>query len=211
MAMDVEDYATSFRPDIIDAVSGWCQGGTFAKVLTLTDVFEVSGVHYVTLTDVFETGGVHDLTLTDVFEVDRVHSLTLTDVFEVGGVHYQLSSVLTPKLACIDLLFYASPPKRAVYDACFVSCLLCILLMTSCWQSHLPGWCGWQHGWNSLHRVQLWLRQVPGCICSQLCSSVVVQYQTWIESPNPVDVVLSDIHHLSISNTYQVAQIKSAR
>lgn len=40
--MDVEDYATSFRPDIIDAVSGWCQGGTFAKVLTLTDVFEAS-------------------------------------------------------------------------------------------------------------------------------------------------------------------------
>lgn len=41
MAMDVEDYATSFRPDIIDAVSGWCQGATFAKILTLTDVFEV--------------------------------------------------------------------------------------------------------------------------------------------------------------------------
>ena len=41
MAMDIEDYATSFRPDIIDAVSGWCQGATFAKVLTLTDVFEV--------------------------------------------------------------------------------------------------------------------------------------------------------------------------
>ena len=41
MAMDVENYATSFRPDIIDAVSGWCQGATFAKVLTLTDVFEV--------------------------------------------------------------------------------------------------------------------------------------------------------------------------
>ncbi len=41
MTMDVEDYATSFRPDIIDAVSGWCQGATFAKVLTLTDVFEV--------------------------------------------------------------------------------------------------------------------------------------------------------------------------
>ena len=41
MVMDIEDYATSFRPDIIDAVSGWCQGATFAKVLTLTDVFEV--------------------------------------------------------------------------------------------------------------------------------------------------------------------------
>lgn len=41
MAMDIEDYATSFRPDIIDAVSGWCQGATFAKILTLTDVFEV--------------------------------------------------------------------------------------------------------------------------------------------------------------------------
>ena len=41
MTMDIEDYATSFRPDIIDAVSGWCQGATFAKVLTLTDVFEV--------------------------------------------------------------------------------------------------------------------------------------------------------------------------
>lgn len=41
MAMDVEDYASSFRPDIIDAVSAWCQGATFAKVLTLTDVFEV--------------------------------------------------------------------------------------------------------------------------------------------------------------------------
>lgn len=42
MAMDIEDYATSFRPDIIDAVSGWCQGATFAKILTLTDIFEVS-------------------------------------------------------------------------------------------------------------------------------------------------------------------------
>ena len=41
MTMDIEDYATSFRPDIIDAVSAWCQGATFAKVLTLTDVFEV--------------------------------------------------------------------------------------------------------------------------------------------------------------------------
>lgn len=41
MVMDIEDYATSFRPDIIDAVSGWCQGATFAKILTLTDVFEV--------------------------------------------------------------------------------------------------------------------------------------------------------------------------
>ena len=58
MAMDVEEYATSFRPDIIDAVSGWCQGGTFAKVLTLTDVFEVGGVSNLTLTDVFEVGGV---------------------------------------------------------------------------------------------------------------------------------------------------------
>ena len=42
MAVDIEDYATSFRPDIIDAVSAWCQGATFAKVLTLTDVFEVT-------------------------------------------------------------------------------------------------------------------------------------------------------------------------
>ena len=42
MTMDIEDYATSFRPDIIDAVSGWCQGATFAKILTLTDIFEVS-------------------------------------------------------------------------------------------------------------------------------------------------------------------------
>lgn len=41
MTMDIEDYATSFRPDIIDAVSGWCQGATFAKILTLTDIFEV--------------------------------------------------------------------------------------------------------------------------------------------------------------------------
>ena len=41
MGMDIEDYATSFRPDIIDAVSAWCQGATFAKILTLTDVFEV--------------------------------------------------------------------------------------------------------------------------------------------------------------------------
>ena len=122
MAMDVEDYATSFRPDIIDAVSGWCQGGTFAKVLTLTDVFEV--------------GGVHDLPLTDVFEVDRVHYLTLTDVVEVGGVHYQLSTVLTHKLSCIDLLPYASQPKGALCGPCSASCLLCILLLTLCWQSH---------------------------------------------------------------------------
>ncbi|KAL3145466.1 hypothetical protein ABBQ32_003293 [Trebouxia sp. C0010 RCD-2024] len=42
MTMDIEDYATSFRPDIIDAVSGWCQGATFAKILTLTDIFEGS-------------------------------------------------------------------------------------------------------------------------------------------------------------------------
>ena len=41
MTLDVEDYASSFRPDIIDAVSAWCHGATFAKVLTLTDVFEV--------------------------------------------------------------------------------------------------------------------------------------------------------------------------
>ncbi|DBA84763.1 hypothetical protein WJX77_001199 [Trebouxia sp. C0004] len=47
MTMDIEDYATSFRPDIIDAVSGWCQGATFAKVLTLTDVFEGSLVRAV--------------------------------------------------------------------------------------------------------------------------------------------------------------------
>ena len=44
MTMDIEDYATSFRPDIIDAVSGWCQGATFAKILTLTDVFEVGSL-----------------------------------------------------------------------------------------------------------------------------------------------------------------------
>ena len=60
-----------------------------------------------TLTDVFEMGGVYNLTLTDVFEVGGVYYLTLADVVEVGGVHYQLSSVLTPKLACIDRLFCA--------------------------------------------------------------------------------------------------------
>lgn len=55
MVMDIEDYATSFRPDIIDAVSAWCQGATFAKVLTMTDVFEVGTCCIISITVIMAT------------------------------------------------------------------------------------------------------------------------------------------------------------
>ncbi|KAK9804329.1 hypothetical protein WJX72_007219 [[Myrmecia] bisecta] len=47
MQLDVEDYVTSFRPDLMDAVMMWSRGAKFGDVLRLTEVFEGSLVRAV--------------------------------------------------------------------------------------------------------------------------------------------------------------------
>ncbi|CAI7851139.1 unnamed protein product [Closterium sp. NIES-54] len=42
IAVDVETYVASFRPDIMEAVFGWCHGAAFADVLAAADTFEGS-------------------------------------------------------------------------------------------------------------------------------------------------------------------------
>ncbi|CAI5461115.1 unnamed protein product [Closterium sp. Yama58-4] len=42
IALDVETYVASFRPDIMEAVFGWCHGTAFADVLAAADTFEGS-------------------------------------------------------------------------------------------------------------------------------------------------------------------------
>ncbi|CAI5509433.1 unnamed protein product [Closterium sp. Naga37s-1] len=42
IALDVETYVASFRPDIMEAVFGWCHGAAFADVLAAADTFEGS-------------------------------------------------------------------------------------------------------------------------------------------------------------------------
>ncbi|GJP60249.1 hypothetical protein CLOP_g17460 [Closterium sp. NIES-67] len=42
ISLDVETYVASFRPDIMEAVFGWCHGANFADVLAAADTFEGS-------------------------------------------------------------------------------------------------------------------------------------------------------------------------
>ncbi len=41
LALDVEDYVATFRPDLMEGVSAWFKGATFAEVLKSTEIFEV--------------------------------------------------------------------------------------------------------------------------------------------------------------------------
>ena len=41
MGLDVEEYVTSFRTDLCDAVAAWSRGAKFAEIMKMTDVFEV--------------------------------------------------------------------------------------------------------------------------------------------------------------------------
>lgn len=41
MSLDVEEYVTSFRTDLCDALAAWSKGGKFADIMKMTDVFEV--------------------------------------------------------------------------------------------------------------------------------------------------------------------------
>jgi ATP-dependent RNA helicase DOB1 len=42
MAVDVEEYVNSFRPDIMELVYAWCKGAKFVDVMKLAQVFEGS-------------------------------------------------------------------------------------------------------------------------------------------------------------------------
>lgn len=44
LALDVEDYVATFRPDLMEGVSAWFRGATFAEVLKSTEIFEVGGL-----------------------------------------------------------------------------------------------------------------------------------------------------------------------
>ena len=41
LAIDVEDYVGSFRPDLMDVMAAWYRGAKFADVLKMTEIFEV--------------------------------------------------------------------------------------------------------------------------------------------------------------------------
>ena len=40
-AIDVEEYVSSFRPDLMEVVAAWASGARFADVLKMSDIFEV--------------------------------------------------------------------------------------------------------------------------------------------------------------------------
>ena len=42
MTVDVEEYVGSFRTDLCDVLAAWSRGSTFAEIMKMTDVFEVS-------------------------------------------------------------------------------------------------------------------------------------------------------------------------
>ena len=41
LAVDVEEFVGSFRPDLMDVMAAWYRGAKFADVMKMTDVFEV--------------------------------------------------------------------------------------------------------------------------------------------------------------------------
>jgi ATP-dependent RNA helicase DOB1 len=47
MAVDVEEYVASFRPDLMDPVAAWSRGSKFAEVLKMSNIFEGSLVRAV--------------------------------------------------------------------------------------------------------------------------------------------------------------------
>lgn len=42
LPIDVEDYVSSFRPDLMEVVFTWCKGAKFSKVCKMTSVYEGS-------------------------------------------------------------------------------------------------------------------------------------------------------------------------
>lgn len=42
MEIDVEQYVSSFRPEVMDVAYAWAKGAKFSEILKLTDVFEGS-------------------------------------------------------------------------------------------------------------------------------------------------------------------------
>ena len=41
MAVDVEEYVSSFRTDLCDVLAAWSRGSKFGDIMKMTDVFEV--------------------------------------------------------------------------------------------------------------------------------------------------------------------------
>ena len=44
MAIDIEEYVDSFRPDLMDIVAAWSQGSRFADIIKMSKIFEVGPV-----------------------------------------------------------------------------------------------------------------------------------------------------------------------
>ena len=42
IAIDVEEYVQSFKPDLMEVVFAWCKGAKFAAICKMTSVFEGS-------------------------------------------------------------------------------------------------------------------------------------------------------------------------
>ena len=47
LTVDVDEFVSSFRPDLMDVMAAWYRGAKFADVMKMTDVFEVrsTGTH----------------------------------------------------------------------------------------------------------------------------------------------------------------------
>ena len=41
LTVDVDEFVSSFRPDLMDVMAAWYRGAKFADVMKMTDVFEV--------------------------------------------------------------------------------------------------------------------------------------------------------------------------
>ena len=46
LTLDLEEYVSSFRPDLFEAMTAWYRGVKFADVWKMTDLFEVGGVKH---------------------------------------------------------------------------------------------------------------------------------------------------------------------
>ena len=42
MTIDVEEYVSSFRPEMMDFAADWCNGATFKDIQKRSDFFEVN-------------------------------------------------------------------------------------------------------------------------------------------------------------------------
>lgn len=41
MTLELDEYADSFSPELMSAVSAWAEGAKFSEILKLSEVFEV--------------------------------------------------------------------------------------------------------------------------------------------------------------------------